>query len=212
MRIAALALALVAIVVALGACTADPSPSASTTEPTASAPATSSAAPTPMPPAATVAEPTKRAVELLWLTSPAFVEGGAIPAEFTCDGTDTSVPLAWTGLPGGTVALALIAHDPDAGGFAHRVVYDLDPALDGLAAGASTAADAPAQGLNSFGQVGYGGPCPPSGTHRYVFRLLAVDQPAAFRGGTPNADSVIAAADGHTLGEAFLTGTYRRRG
>jgi len=143
------------------------------------------------------------------LTSPAFSEGGSIPREYTCDADDVSPPLAWTGLPEGSAALALVVDDPDAGGFVHWVVYDIDPALAGLASGASTASDAPAQGRNSFGRTGYGGPCPPSGTHHYVFRLLALDRELGLSG-TPDAASVLAAADGHILGEARLTGTYRR--
>jgi hypothetical protein len=145
------------------------------------------------------------------LTSPAFAEGGSIPREFACDAEDTSPPLEWTGLPEGSAALALIVDDPDAGGFVHWVAYDIDPALGGLASGASTAADAPPQGRNSFGQTGYGGPCPPSGTHHYVFRLIALDRELGLSG-APGASEVLAAADGHILGEARLSGTYRRGG
>lgn len=145
------------------------------------------------------------------LTSPAFTEGGSIPREFTCDADDTSPPLEWTGLPDGSAALALIVDDPDAGGFVHWVAYDIDPVLGGLASGASTATGAPPQGRNSFGQTGYGGPCPPSGTHHYVFRLLALDL-ALGLSVAPGASEVLAAADGHILGEARLTGTYRRGG
>lgn len=145
------------------------------------------------------------------LTSPAFAEGGSIPREFTCDADDTSPPLEWTGLPEGSAALALIVDDPDAGGFVHWVAYDIDPALGGLAAGASTAAGAPPQGRNSFGRTGYGGPCPPSGTHHYVFRLLVLDQELGLSG-TPDAAGVLGAADGHILGEARLIGTYTRGG
>jgi Raf kinase inhibitor-like YbhB/YbcL family protein len=145
------------------------------------------------------------------LKSSAFTEGGSIPRELTCDADDTSPPLEWAGLPEGSAALALIVDDPDARGFVHWVAYDIDPALGGLAAGASAAAGAPPQGRNSFGQTGYGGPCPPSGTHHYVFRLLALDQGLGLSG-TPDAASVLAAADGHVLGEARLTGTYTRGG
>jgi Raf kinase inhibitor-like YbhB/YbcL family protein len=145
------------------------------------------------------------------LTSSAFAEGGSIPREFTCDADDTSPPLEWTGQPEGSAGLALIVDDPDAGGFVHWVVYDIDPAAAGLAEGAATASGAPAQGRNSFGQTGYGGPCPPSGTHHYVFRLLVLDRKLGLSG-TPQASEVLAAADGHILDEAQLTGTYRRAG
>ena len=148
-------------------------------------------------------------VVTLTLTSPAFTEGGAIPRVHTCDGADTSPPLAWGGLPAGTLALALIVDDPDAGGFVHWVAYDIDPGLERLATGASTATDAPAQGVNGFGRTSYGGPCPPSGTHDYVFRLLLLDQRLNL-GGRPTASAVLSAAAGHILAEVRLTGTYRR--
>ncbi len=211
MRQAGLALFVVTFVVA--ACSsAEPwsSPSrdlAATASPAASiasSPAAVSASPAPTPTL------TKKPAVPLAITSSAFAEGGPIPREFTCDGAGTSPPLVWSGIPAGTAALFLIVDDPDAGGFIHWVASDLNPTIAGLAAGASTAPNAPAQGTNSFGRIGYGGPCPPSGTHRYVFRLLAVDRPAAFRGGTATAGSVLAAAAGHTLAEVTLTGTYRR--
>jgi Raf kinase inhibitor-like YbhB/YbcL family protein len=140
------------------------------------------------------------------LTSPAFAEGGD-PRVLLRRGRHVAAT-EWTE---GSEALALLVDDPDAGGFVHWVAFDIDPALGGLAAGASTAAGAPPQGRNSFGQTGYGGPCPPSGTHDYVFRLLALDQELGLSG-TPDAASVLAAADGHMLGEAQLTGTYTRGG
>jgi hypothetical protein len=149
--------------------------------------------------------------EAFTLSSAAFTEGGSIPRENTCDGANVSPPLAWAGVPDGTAVLALIVDDPDAGGFIHWVAYDIDPTAGGLAAGASTAAGAPPQGRNSFGNVGYGGPCPPSGTHHYAFRLMALDQ-ALGLGGTPDADAVRAAAEGHVLAETTLTGTYQRGG
>jgi Raf kinase inhibitor-like YbhB/YbcL family protein len=143
------------------------------------------------------------------LTSPAFGSGGAIPRVYTCDGADRSVPVAWSGVPEGAISLALIVDDPDANGFIHWVAFGIDPATGGLADDASTAPGAPPQGRNSFGNRGYGGPCPPSGTHHYRFRLLALDVAPALAG-TPTASQVLAAAKGHTLGEATLTGTYRR--
>jgi Raf kinase inhibitor-like YbhB/YbcL family protein len=145
------------------------------------------------------------------LSSAAFADGGSIPSEHTCDGDNVSPPLAWTGVPDGAAVLALIVDDPDAGGFVHWVAFDIDPSSDELAASASTAAGAPAQGRNSFGNVGYGGPCPPSGTHHYRFRLLALGQSLGLSG-TPDADAVRAAWEGHVLGEATLTGTYQRGG
>jgi Raf kinase inhibitor-like YbhB/YbcL family protein len=100
--------------------------------------------------------------------------------------------------------------DPDASGFVHWVVFDMTASASGsLPAGWSKSPDAPPQGANGFGRVGYGGPCPPSGTHRYVFRLLALDTELALDG-APTASEVLDAAAGHTLAEARLTGTYRK--
>lgn len=145
------------------------------------------------------------------LTSTAFSEGGAIPRIHTCDGDDASPPLAWTGVPGGTVSLALVVDDPDAGGFIHWLAYAIDPAAGSLPAGVSGVEDGISEGINSFGNLGYGGPCPPSGTHRYVFRLLALDVNPTFSG-PPEASALNAATAGHILGEATLTATYRRGG
>lgn len=150
----------------------------------------------------------------LTLTSPAFAEGGAIPREFTCDGANVSPPLAWSGVPAGTVVLALIVDDPDAGGFIHWVVYDIDPAITGFAKSESTfkAGHPFSEGQNSFGKIGYGGPCPPSGIHHYVFRLLALDQRVELgTGGVATAGLILGAAAGHTFAKAILTATYRRR-
>jgi len=102
--------------------------------------------------------------------------------------------------------------DPDASGFVHWVVFDMTASASGsLSAGWSRSPDAPPQGTNSFGRVGYGGPCPPGGTHRYVFRLLALGELLALSG-APTAQQVLDAAAGHILGEARLTGTYKRGG
>jgi Raf kinase inhibitor-like YbhB/YbcL family protein len=148
----------------------------------------------------------------LTLSSPDFAEGQPIPRRFACDGDDASPPLSWSGAPGDTASLALVMDDPDAGGFVHWVVFDMTASASGsLPAGWSRSPDAPPQGTNSFGRVGYGGPCPPSGSHRYVFRLLALDRELALAG-APTAREVLDAANGHTLAQATLTGTYRKGG
>jgi Raf kinase inhibitor-like YbhB/YbcL family protein len=144
------------------------------------------------------------------LTSSAFADGGGIPRTYACDGQDTSPPLAWSGAPDGTATFALVMTDPDAGGFVHWVMFNVDASASGaIPTGVSASPDAPPQGTNSFGRVGYGGPCPPSGTHHYVFRLLALDAELPLTG-TPKESQVLAAAEGHILGEAKLTGTYRK--
>jgi hypothetical protein len=144
------------------------------------------------------------------LTSPEFAEGGAIPRRFTCDGEDVSPALEWSGAPEAAGSLVLIVDDPDARGFGHWVVVDMDAtASGGLPEGVSTSPDAPRQGRNDFGRVGYGGPCPPSGTHRYMFTLYALDAPINLAG-TPGARDVRAAMEGHVLAEAQLTARYTR--
>jgi Raf kinase inhibitor-like YbhB/YbcL family protein len=145
------------------------------------------------------------------LSSTASAEGGKIPARFTCDGEDVSPDLTWEGAPPETGALALIVDDPDARGWFHWVVFDMTgTSSGGLAEGVSTSPDAPPQGTNDFRRVGWGGPCPPSGEHRYVFRLLALDEPTGLAG-APGAADVLSAAQGHVVGEATLTARYRRR-
>lgn len=144
------------------------------------------------------------------LSSTAFSDGGAIPRRFTCDGEDTSPDMTWSGAPDGIQALALIVTDPDALDFVHWLVYGLDGTPSGgLPVGVSSSPDAPAQGTNSFSKLGYGGPCPPSGTHRYRFTLYALDQPLELTG-APRIGELQAAMDGHVIGEATLSGTYHR--
>ncbi|HYU50153.1 MAG TPA: YbhB/YbcL family Raf kinase inhibitor-like protein [Candidatus Limnocylindria bacterium] len=146
------------------------------------------------------------------LMSPDVDEGGAIPRRFTCDGEDVSPALEWAGVPDRTAALALIVDDPDARGFVHWIVLDMSgTASGGLSEGMSPSPDAPRQGRNDFGRIGYGGPCPPSGTHRYVFTLYALDAPLSLPG-TPGAADVRAAMEGHVLAEAQLTARYTRGG
>ena len=144
------------------------------------------------------------------LTSSAFDDGAPIPRAATCDGADRSPALDWTGAPAGTQALVLVVIDPDARDFVHWVAFDMTGAPDGhLAAGLDASATHPAQGRNGFGKRGYGGPCPPSGQHHYLFTLSALDRPLGI-GGTPSLAEVKAAMKGHVLAETKLTGTYRR--
>ena len=144
------------------------------------------------------------------LTSTAFTEGGSIPRQFSCDGENASPDLTWADAPEGTEALALVVTDPDARDFVHWIAYDLTGTPSGgLPAGVSASPDAPPQGTNSFGKTGYGGPCPPSGTHRYVFVLHALDTLLGLSG-APRLDEVESAMAGHVLAQATLTGTYHR--
>ncbi len=144
------------------------------------------------------------------LSSSAFAPNGAIPRRYTCDGPDISPPLAWAGAPDGTAALALIVDDPDAKGFVHWVVADLAAAATGsLPEGASGHLAPAVEGRNDFGKLGYGGPCPPSGTHHYRFTLLALSSRLGLPSGT-TAAQVRAAASGKTLAQTILVGTYHR--
>ena len=149
------------------------------------------------------------ALRMLTLTSPAFTDGGAIPRRYTCDGADTSPPLAWEEVPEGVEAFALIVEDPDAGGFIHWVLTDIPGDLRELPEGQGDAIGAP--GATSFGRPGWGGPCPPSGEHHYVFTLLALSAQLAVDVGA-TADEVRNAAGGLTLGRGELTGVYARGG
>ena len=152
----------------------------------------------------------------LTLSSSAFTEGTAIPALYTCEGNDTSLPLAWTDPPAGTKSLALISDDPDAPGktWVHWVLYNVPPSARMLPAGFPTTQELPdgiRQGMTDFGRPGYGGPCPPSGTHRYYFKLYALDTMLSLPPGATKAQ-VESAMNGHILARAQLMGTYRRAG
>src|SRR6266404_5703814 len=147
------------------------------------------------------------------LTSTAFKDGATIPGKHTCDGVDVSPPLAWSGTPAGTRSVALIADDPDApsGTWVHWVLYNLPaenigmvenlPATESLNAGGF-------QGKNDFEKIGYGGPCPPSGTHRYFFKIYALDIDLPLKAGATKAEGE-KAMQGHIIAQGQLMGTYR---
>lgn len=148
------------------------------------------------------------------LSSSAFREGEMIPQVYTCDGRDASPPLAWSDVPAGAKSLVLICDDPDApvGTWVHWVLFDLPPDLNGLPEGVTAselAKQGSRQGMNSWKRASYGGPCPPSGTHRYFFKLYALDARLAL-GDSATAKDVQAAIKGHILAEAQLMGRYRR--
>jgi Raf kinase inhibitor-like YbhB/YbcL family protein len=151
----------------------------------------------------------------LELTSSSFSAGG-IPKKCTCDDADTSPELAWAAPLAGTQSFALIAIDRDAplGTFVHWVLYDLPADRRDLPEGLpkqERLADGSRQGQNDFDKAGYGGPCPPgSSTHRYVFRLYAVDSKLDLPAGATR-KQVENALTGHILGHGELTGSYRRQ-
>jgi Raf kinase inhibitor-like YbhB/YbcL family protein len=143
------------------------------------------------------------------ITSDVFDESGSIPAEHTCDGADTSPPLTWTDAPEGVDSYALIVDDPDARGFIHWVLIGIGGEVSALPAGEGDSIGTP--GRNDFGRIGWGGPCPPSGEHRYRFTLYALTEPIEIAG-EADASTVRDAIRGHTLAEATLTGVYARGG
>ncbi len=155
-----------------------------------------------------------KAMELR-ISSTAFQHMGSIPSKYTADGENISPPLAWSGVPEGTKSLALIVDDPDAPGnvWVHWVLYDIPPGAGGLKEGVSSSELPPGtrEGLNDWGKKGYGGPSPPSGTHRYFFKLYALDTVLPELG-RPTKAALEAAMEGHVLAKAELVGTYKRKG
>lgn len=147
--------------------------------------------------------------EDLQLSSSAFQEGEPIPVEYTCDGDDVSVPLAWSEPPPAIRSFALILDDPDAPGgvFTHWVLFNVSPETRQLAEGQLPGGAL--QGKNDFGGIGYGGPCPPGGrTHRYQFTLYALDRSLNLDAGASKRQ-VLDAMQGHVLARGDLMGTYR---
>jgi Raf kinase inhibitor-like YbhB/YbcL family protein len=151
------------------------------------------------------------------LTTTAFQQGGAIPRRFSPDGEDISPELSWSGVPEDTESFVLIMHDPDAprdGGFTHWVLFNIPPnvthipediAPDDNLEGIGT------HGKNDSGKAGYVGPHPPSGTHRYYFRLSALRDTLKLRPGASHAQ-VRSAMQGLVLAQADIMGTYSRAG
>lgn len=139
------------------------------------------------------------------LTSPAFDHEAAIPARYSCDGEDVSPELRIAAVPRNAATLVLIMDDPDApvGTWDHWVAYDFEP----RGTIPEDVGDLGTAGLNSWKQTGYGGPCPPSGTHRYFFRILALDAPLGLDEGADK-ETVLVASEGHVLAEAVLMGTF----
>jgi Raf kinase inhibitor-like YbhB/YbcL family protein len=147
--------------------------------------------------------------------SSAFREGDLIPPKYTCDGEDVSPPLEWEGVPGAAKSLALIVDDPDApsGEFVHWLVFDIPTSENGVADGIGIAGPkvgGGTQGKNGFGETAYGGPCPPSGTHRYYFHLYALDATVGLPSGASR-NEVESAMRSHIVAKAQLMGRYERQ-
>ena len=154
----------------------------------------------------------------LILTSPAFANNGVIPKQYSCEGTDISPPLQWSGAPHGTKSFALIIDDPDAPDprapkmtWVHWVVYNIPADAHGLAENAAKSGLPPGakQGLNDWKRAGYGGPCPPIGRHRYFHKLSALDAVLPDLGHATKAQ-LLDAMKGHVIAETQFVGTYEK--
>ncbi len=197
-----LTLAVVAVLIA-AACSSTPADDASATTTTATVATTTTVT------ISTTAASTTTTSEgaTLQITSPSFEAGAEIPSEFSCDGDNISPELNIANLPDNTVTLALIMDDPDAPGgtWVHWVAFDFPPtdvipeSIPLLGIG----------GSNSWDMTGYGGPCPPSGTHRYFFKLFALDGALELSEGS-STEEVLDAMEGHIVDQAELMGTYSR--
>ena len=154
-------------------------------------------------------------MKTLELTSPAFAPGARIPPDFTCTGTNDSPPLSWGPAPGNTASLTMICEDPDCptGMFIHWILYNIPPGTTGLPRGVPrkpVLPDGSAHGLNDFGRMEYGGPCPPPGKpHRYFFRISALDTFLHLRAPVTR-KSIGAAMEGHVVGKGELVGLFSR--
>ena len=154
-------------------------------------------------------------VPSIMVMSPAFAKGDTIPVKYTCDGEDISPWIKWDNPPEGTLVFALVCDDPDApsGDFVHWVIYDIPASSRGLEEGIPATPDmenGSKQGRNGFGNIGYGGPCPPPGdAHRYLFRLYALDALTGLSSGATK-EEVTTAIEGHIIARGGYMGRYQR--
>ena len=149
------------------------------------------------------------------ITSSAFENGGMIPAKYTCDGADVSPPLQWETVTEGTRSIALICDDPDApmGTWVHWVLFNMPAEANELAENIpaeETLPNGAMQGVSDFGRIGYGGPCPPGGTHRYFFKVYALDTKVDLQAGADKRQ-LLKAMEGHILSQGQLIGKYKRQ-
>lgn len=157
---------------------------------------------------------TKSEYKEITVKSPEFGYGDFIPVKYTCDGEDVSPPLEWTNVPEGTKSFVLICDDPDAplGIWDHWILFNIPPDVRKLEAGIKPLEkleNGAVHGKNSWGKLGYGGPCPPSGTHRYFFKLYALDTTLDLKPGATKKE-VLKKMEGHIIGYGELMGKYKR--
>lgn len=169
---------------------------------------------TPIPTDTSAAPALETTAPALLLSSPVFSDNGAIPAKFTCQGQNVSPELTWGTPPGGTQSFALVMKDIDVqpSGFLHWLIYHIPASSQGLAEAIENTPELPdssRQLKNSAGRLGYTGPCPPSGTHHYVFTLYALDTVPDLAAAADEAALMDAMQD-HILAQATLTGTYSK--
>ena len=149
------------------------------------------------------------------ISTSSFQNGGEIPKKFTCDAADVSPEFSWSDVPAGSVTVAMIADDPDApaGTWTHWILYGLPAAITHLPEGVPKIDELPSggrQGRNDFHKIGYGGPCPPPGkTHRYFFKLFALDSKLSLKAGVGR-NELEQAMKGHILGRTEWMGKYGR--
>lgn len=157
----------------------------------------------------TSAEELPLSTNLLTLASPVFTQGEPIPSPYTCDGADVPPPLTWQDVPTDVGSYALIMDDPDAprGTWIHWVLYNIPADAQELPDGEPSGTGV--QGENSWGDLGYGGPCPPGDEHRYFFKLYALDTELDLEAGADK-EALLAAMEGHVLAQGQLMGVYER--
>lgn len=148
------------------------------------------------------------------LSSAAFKNGSSIPKQYTCDGPNVSPPLQWSGVPNNSKSLALLVDDPDAprGTWVHWILFNIPPQATAIPENirkTRTIPNGARQGTNDFREIGYGGPCPPGGKHRYFFKLFALDTELQLDPGSTRSDLERSMA-GHILADTQLMGTYQR--
>ncbi len=152
---------------------------------------------------------------IITVTSTAFKDGEMIPSRYTCDGANISPQIAWTNIPHDTKSIAIISDDPDApvGTWVHWIVYDIPPDVTELQENCppdKILKNGAKQGITDFKRIGYGGPCPPSGTHRYFFKAYALDILLNAQPGLTKAN-LLKAMDGHIIAKGQLIGKYERK-
>ena len=148
------------------------------------------------------------------IKSSTFENNGMIPKQYTCDGKDISPPLSWNDIPSDTETIALICDDPDApmGTWVHWVIYNIPPNISELQENfpkEKELSNGIKQGITDFKTIGYGGPCPPSGTHRYFFKLYALNTKLNLEASATK-KQLLAAIEGHIIAQAELVGKYKR--